>query len=236
MKNLAILILALIFSLGNKIEAQNNDGLKIQGKSQLSVKPDIAVINFRLEGKDLKLDNAVDKLNDKINSLHKLLKKEDIEKNKISSSNYQLRKEYKHDYQRGSKEFLGYVASYNIRVEIPAKTRTINDVLEELYEEFSDIEFNMNFDVSDKLKYEDELLKLAIKNAKQKAEVISMASNISLGKIKTIVYYDNAPSVVLANNQAEVAMLRKSSVSDVKDFHPGMITLSKDILIIWNID
>lgn len=235
MKKLSILLIVLSFLTANTSFAQEKEGLKIEGIGQMYINPDIAIISFDLEGSDIEFDKAVDKLNTRINRLHKILKKKDIDKSKINASNYQVSKQYKHDYKNRSKEFIGYKATYNVGVEISSETEEINLIFKTISKEFKEIELRLNFSISDKIKYREELLKLAIEDAKQKAQIISAASGIELGKIEAIEYIDRK-AMGVSNREMSLSKSSLDTYVPVEDFSPAKIVKTSTIIMIWNID
>ncbi|MCK5782012.1 MAG: SIMPL domain-containing protein [Flavobacteriales bacterium] len=239
MKRLNFIVLILL-SITIGTYAQNNEKIRtlaVSGSGEVSVKPDIANINFNLSSTNLDFKKAIDELNTKVNSLSKALKKVGIPKDEIYSSNYNINKEYEHNYQTREKKFIGYKVSHSISVQTSSDTKSVNKVFEAIISSLNDVELTLSFGVKDSEKYKGEMLEKAIADAKQKAEIMAAAAGVKLTEIVKI-NYQNTP-IHFSGNYNEIR-LNKSAISAapamVEDFNPKDIKRSTNVNIVWRIN
>jgi uncharacterized protein YggE len=186
---------------------------------------------------NIEFKESIDELNKKVNSLNKALKKVGIPKDKIYSSNYNINKEFEHNYQTREKKFIGFTVSHSISIQIPSDTKSVNKVFEAIISSLKDAELSLSFGVKNSTKYKDEMIKNAIADAKQKATLMADASGVKLGKIISI-NYQSAPAY-FGTNYNNIS-LSKYDVSAapvmVEDFNPAEIKSDTTVNIIWEID
>jgi len=212
--------------------------ISVQGYGMVSVKPDVANINFNLSSTDIDFKAAVDELNSKVNSLSKALRKIGIPKDEIYSSNYTINKEYKHNYKTGEKKFLGFKVSHSITLQVDADTKSVNKVFSAIIKSLNDVELNLSFGVKNAEKSKGKMIENAIKDAKSKAELMASASGVELGEIMSINYNTSPVSFGGGTNRI---MLSKRMVMEnvtpvmVDNFNPSNIKQSTTVDIVWEI-
>ena len=226
-----------LFTISSNAQSEIQRTISVQGYGSVSVKPDVANINFNLSSTNIDFKKAVDELNTKVNSLSKALRKVGISKDDIHSSNYTINKEFKHNYKTGEKKFLGFKVSHSIALQTKADTKSVNKVFEAIIKSINDVELNLSFGIKNPEKSKDEMLSKAIKDAKNKAEVMAEASELELGEVVSINYH-TAP--VRYGGGSNRIMLSKRMAMDaspvmVEDFNPADIKQSTTVDVVWMI-
>ncbi len=239
MSRFKILLLSIfsIISVSSFAQTEMPRTISVQGHGEVNVKPDVANISFSLSQTNLDFKKAVDELNTKVNSLSKGLRKVGVSKNDIHSSNYNITKEYKHNYKTGEKTFLGFKVSHRITLQIASDTKSVNKVFEAIIKSLSDVELNLSFGIKNPEDSKDLMIANAIKDAKKKAEVMAEASELELGEILSINYHTAPVHYGGGNNRI---MLSKKMTMDaapvmVEDFNPADIKQSTTVDIVWMI-
>ena len=226
-----------IFTVSSFAQSVMPRTISVQGFGQVSVKPDVANINFNLSATNIDFKTAVDELNKKVNSLSKALRKVGVPKDEIYSSNYTINKEFKHNYKTGEKKFLGFKVSHSIALQVDADTKSVNKVFGAIIKSLNDVELNLSFGIKNAEKSKDLMISNAIKDAKSKAELMASASEVELGEILSI-NYNTAP--IHFRGGSNRMMLSKKMTMDaapvmVEDFNPSKIKQSTTVNIVWKI-
>jgi len=226
-----------IFTVSSFAQSEMPRTISVQGFGQVSVKPDVANINFNLSSTNTDFKTAINELNTKINSLSKALRKVGISKDDIHSSNYNISKEYEHNYQTREKKFIGYKVSHTITLQTDADTKSVNKVFNAIIKSLDDVELNLSFGIKNPEEYKDLMISDAIKDAKSKAELMANASEVELGGILSI-NYNSTP--VHFRGGSNVMMLSKRMTIEaapvmVEDFNPSDIKQSTTVDIVWMI-
>jgi uncharacterized protein len=155
--------------------------LKVNGRGIVEAEPDIALISLGVVTKD-KNPQTAQILNDEISKkLINALLRIGIAKDDIKTSSYTIYPEY--DYVEGKQLLTGYTVSHILEV----KVRDINkagEVIGTAVQNGANQINKVDFTVEDAKYYYNRALKLAVKDAAQKAQAITTAMK---------VYFDAIP-------------------------------------------
>jgi uncharacterized protein len=162
------------------LKAQDVPLIEVEGKSEIKVRPDQAMINIHLREIALQASDASQKLNQKATQILENLKKRQIPDYEAHTSNYFVT--INRIYRERSTLDSGYVATQTLNLQINEIENAILQVMEVLGD-FAELNYAVNFQMSDSLqKSKDrELLTLALENARDKA--LTIAAALELGEI-----------------------------------------------------
>lgn len=180
MKYLFILFSVLFIGITSAQEQKAQSLISVSGEGKIKIAPDQVLISLAVESKESKA-NAVKTENDiKIDAILKYIKKMGVDVKDFQTHGVYLNDQY--DYQ---KKKHNYIANQNI--EILLKDLSKYDIL---MEGLLDLGLNtinsVEFKSSKFESYKSEARKLAIKNAKQKADDFASAVNQKVGRAYTI--------------------------------------------------
>lgn len=145
--------------------------------------PDTAIVALGITIDANTVLEAQNKANKTINDIKNAVKKLGVEDKNIKTTNYNIYPNY--DYSSNKKNITGY--NVNIGISITTENMsTINDVIDTATNLGANEVRNISFDVKDKQKAIDNATKLAIKDAKEKAQKIAKESGINLGKLMNV--------------------------------------------------
>ena len=172
---------------------ENIPMIEVEGTSEISVMPDEAIIHLNLMEKAMKVSDVTNALNKKTKSIEDALKKTKVNDYDFTVDNYYV--SVNRVYARGTSRDSGYVASQTIKVRVRNIDQDLVKITESLHKA-ADMGFNIQFNISEKVRKssEKQLLELAIADAKSKAETIAT----SLGIIDIQVHRVN---YISASNQ-----------------------------------
>ncbi len=181
----AIVIVALV--MANK--TNNLERFSVNGSGTVYAKADIANLEVGLKtgAKKTAAEATVDSTN-KMNSIIAELKKLGIEDKDIKTSNYNLNPVYNYTQDKGQ-ELVGYEVNQNVTLKIRDLSK-IGDVIAKTTEKGANQVGNVSFTIDDEFALKNQARELAIKKAKEKAELIASQSGLKLGELKGV--YENA--------------------------------------------
>ncbi len=210
--------------------------LRITGEGRLSLKPDIAKIKLPVVSKELEYRAAIEELNKKVFAVHDILENNGINKDCLRTTDFLIRENWKYfKDERLKPKFEGYTASHDLILELPLDNSLMSSVLSDLTNRGLGISFSISFDVSDREKHNKELIRNAVLDAKESAEVIAEASGISLKEIINIDY--SFSEIKFHNEENEYDIMTKCCCDmSIPDFAPDDIKAKKNITIIWLIE
>ena len=230
-----MLVFVLFIALGGAYaQESDNAKLQVQGQGKIKVMPDEVVLNLHVMAKDLDYQEAIEKLDDKMNDLQKAVKRLDFEPEELKTINFRV--EVNRVYNERSYQDSGYVASQNLKIRFANEKQKINEVISRLMKNNSMPQFNVSFQLSEetKNKLEKELIQLAVSDAKEKAETIAQVAALQLIKIDRINYHTQSDNYFPVRMESMEMPARKAD-SFESDINPEEITLTRTIDIIWKI-
>lgn len=176
----------------------------VTGEGKVTTVPDVAVFSASVitqGGNDIA---GIQKQNtDKMNAIITFLKKNGVEEKDIKTTNYNLNPRYQ-SYRCEPNPFGGVVAcppasiiGYEINQSVEVKVRDFakaGEMLAGVSESGANSVSRINFTVDDRAKLEAEARALAVKEAKEKAQIIAKAGGFRVGDLLSIDdYYDPYP-------------------------------------------
>jgi uncharacterized protein YggE len=237
-----IIFFCLILSLNVFVHAQQQQEkptLSIIGSARLSVKPDLGILNINVSEVKLKMAEALNALGEKSNYYNELLKKLGFKEKDIKTTGFNVSKN--HVYRNNEYIDSGYIASQNIRIEFIYNQEILKKIITDFSQSEKSIDFSFGFEISEELKRKihSQIIAMAIKDANEKAVLITKESNTKLINIKTISYgfLSREPGLeTFERSQKNMAVLTASV--DLQSFNltPSDIIFQDTINISWVIE
>ena len=243
MKRASVIFLLLsFFSLSPLIaqEAQmpvSKATMKINGTGQMRVSPDLAVVSMTVRAKDMDFNKAVKELNEKTAQLNKKLLNAGFSKEEIKTS--QLNVQENGHWRNGNYVDSGYVASQYIELRFKRDQQRMSRLMETFSKEKgAEALFHFGFSLSDEArqKANEELIKKAIQDARNKATLIANASGVKLGKIRNIVYGQPEYQPVPMYKESMQMSARGASDQAMPDIEVQEIEMQDVITIFWEME
>lgn len=236
----AIFISFAVFLITLSALAQNSDHgiITVEGKSVVKLTPEQISFTVNLTVKDSSYTLCANKAVDKLANIKSLFTENGIDEELIKASSYSIREIQRHDPQLRKMVFDGYEAS----IPLQLKTRRDydkNDLIFTLIKNHIQSNFNLNFALSEEQRnaVKKELIELAVKDAQQKAAIITKSADIELGVIKSIQYGN--PRLIARVNDRELlttgsmAMKMAPATNITEILSPNEIAMATNIVISW---
>ncbi len=221
MKN-TILILSLLFmTVSNAQDLKQVPMINVSGEGKIKVVPDQVLISFSLESKGTKADEVKRENDKKIDAILKFIKKSSIAKEDFQTQRVSLNPNYD-----AAKKKYNYIATQTIQILLKDLSK-YDELIEGLLNEGINRIDNVEFKSSKIEALQSEARKLAIKDAKSKAEDFVSVLNQKVGK--AILISDNSQSFNL-----QPVMYRMKSMN-MDDASPRETLAAGEIELIVNV-
>jgi len=227
-------IVCLLMGIQMMSVAQDTSKISVDGKSEIKVLPDEALIRVSLIMKAMKTAAATEGLNKKAAEVTKALKESGVKNYELKADNYFVN--VNRVYTKGTSKDSGYVASQTLRVLVKDTGEDLMKIIEALHHNV-DMGFQLEFQLSDnkRKKHETELLQLAIKDAKNKAELI--ANSLELGTIAVHqVIYGDGGSYKPKMYRSEAMMISADNQRTAPTIQPDEQTLSDQVKVVFTFE
>ena len=178
-----VTVLSLNIPTTSAADSQYERLVSVTGNSELEVTPNLAILSVAVQTENKSASLAASKNATDMNKVIAALKKAGVDEDTISTQGYSLH-ELNH-WEDGKRINDGFRVSNNIRFE----TTDINKVGELFDVAIKAGATSVNspqFTVSDKEEITKKLLKMAMENATEKADVLVQAAGASRGPVVTI--------------------------------------------------
>lgn len=185
------LVILFAFFIGLTVNSQEKPTeLTVAGQAKLNVIPDITVVNIHLSIIDSVYSKAMGDLKTEVLNMKSFIDSIGINSDKIISESFMIDKEFDYNTRTGDHIFIGYKANIVLRLEFLNDISQANTLINTLSSSNTEASVNANFEMSFEKQEEvnEKLIRMAIKNAQEKAEIIADATSQELFKLTKISY------------------------------------------------
>ena len=230
MKNLLVATIFSVICFGGLAQENNKPTLEINGQARMNVMPDEVIFSITVHQENVDFGVALDELNTKISAIKSQLKKSKVEDKNIKTTNYSIDENWKHE--NGKRFQDGYKAMHNINVRIAFDKETMKMVYGAIRDSKVEVNMRLSFGLSNRKKYEAELMQMVVKDAKSKAKLLAAAANMEVIGIKKMVYGGRIDSPQPRNYKMamDATAVRSSGAANI-DVTPATITLSDQVFV-----
>lgn len=184
-----LVVSAAVFSLGffaNPAQAREDvliEAITVSGVGELNVNPDIAYVTFAIETLEKNAKDSQAKNAQTSAQVERILKDRfKLEKEDVKTVGYQVYAEYNYNNPRNQRELLGYKVINSLQVSFRA-LKDIGNLLDAVGGVGVNQVQGIQFDTEKRLDYEVEALRLAMENAKKKADTIAKSAGRPVKKV-----------------------------------------------------
>lgn len=212
--------------------------ITVKGIGAVSVKPDLIVLRLSMETAEYEYDAAMKAAAEKIDFLNKALEAAGFEKKSAKTADFRVRADY--DRRNDGKGnytsvFMGYKCRHELKIEFDFDTKRLAKALSEISKCIAKPEISIDFTVKDSSAVSGELLKAAVKNAREKAEILCAASGAKLGELLSIDYNWGELHLYSATDYDVEGKCMMLSAADDMDIEPEEIKARDTATFEWAI-
>lgn len=223
----------------------NGRTMRITGKGQVKVRPNVTRITMTLEGTQPAYDEALRRSAQDTEQVRELLNSLGFDGSDLKTLSFQVDTEYEVYQEERSvtvqKKFVGYKFRHRMKVEFPSDNDRLGRILYGLAHCPASPEFGISYTVKDQEAVRNELLGKAVADAKVKAAVLAQAAGVSLKEIQSIdhswgaIDFEVRPmGRAMAAGKAD-GMAAPLCASYDLDVEPDDIEVSDTVTVVWEI-
>ena len=213
--------------------------IRVTGKGQLKVHPDMTRIVITLEGKNFDYGITLKRSSEATEKLKDLLLPFGFERSDLKTLTFGVDSEYvsykeKDEYKR---RFDGYKYTHVLKVEFDSDNKRLGKILYALANCSLNPEFRIGYTVKDPEAVKNELLGKAVQDAVAKAGVLAGAAGLKLGEIQSVDYsWGRVDFEVYPMDKclAEPMCADGGSSYDL-DIEPDDIEVQDTVTVVWEI-
>ena len=217
--------------------------IRVTGKGQIKVKPDMTRITLSLEGTYPEYSEALRRSTEDTEKIKDLLAPFGFERDDLKTLNFSVDTENESYKEKGTykQRFVGYKFHHLMKVEFESDNDRLGKVLYSLANCPVKPEFRLSYTVKDPEAEKNELLGKAVADAKEKASVLTQAGGVSLKDIQSIDYswgqinFEVQPMNRMLMAEECCAPMMDGAGSYDMDIEPDDIEVSDTVTVIWEI-
>lgn len=211
------------------------------GTGIVNVEPDMASFSVGMEARNDDLKPAQDEVTEEANAITAMLLEKGVAEEDIVTSSYQVTPENKYDRNGNFVEIEHYVVRMSINITVN-DIDLVGELLDQTVALGADYVSKISFSVSDPDPHIQEARKLAIADAKQKAEDYALGSDSNLTGLFSLyestspqpTARDAAAPTIMSMEDADVSM--ESAEAAPVDVSAGTTTIVVRIETVWTIE
>ncbi len=213
--------------------------IRVTGKGQLKIHPDLTRITITLEGSDPKYDEALRRSSEDTEQLRTLLVGFGFSPTALKTLSFHVDTQYEGYDERGvyRQRFVGYRFEHTMKLEFDSDNALLGKILYALACSPVHPTFQISYTVKDPEAAKNELLSKAVRDAASKAEVLSQAAGLPLGDIQSIDYsWGELPLETRPMNRMLLAEAPRSAKASLDmNIQPDDLELTDTVTVIWAI-
>ena len=216
--------------------------IKVTGKGTLSVKPDTTRLLLTVEGTELEYEQALERSAKQTKSIRSGLAGLGFAEDDLKTVSFQVDTKYE-GYQdetgKWKQQFLGYQFSHSMKLEFPMDNERLGSILAMLVQSQAAPEFHIQYTIKEAEEVKREVLKRAVADSKEKAEIMAEAAGVTLGQLLNMDYSwrEKELTVVSSDRMAKPRMLAGNAPATAYtlDMEPEDIEATDVVTVLWEI-
>ncbi len=219
--------------------------IRVTGKGQIKVKPDMTRITLTLENTREQYGETLEASAKDTETMKGLLEEQGFAPGDVKTLSFKIDMENK-SYQDGNgswkTRFVGYKYRHVMKVEFPSDNDRLGKILYLLANNGAlRPEFRFSFFVKDAEASKNELLGKAVADAKAKAEVLATAADVRLKEIASIDYSWGEVNFEISPMERGMELMDCKMMASEEacsydiDIEPDDIQVSDTVTVVWNI-
>ena len=216
--------------------------IKVTGKGQISVKPDMIRLSLELEDIRYTYEETLEQSARQVELLKDCFEKLGFERADLKTTYFNVDTEYERYQERDKswkQRFMGYKFVHKMKIEFEADNKRLGQVLYALVHAAVRPEFRITYTIKDTEAAKNLLLGKAVADSKEKARVLTEAAGVKLGEIITIDY--SWGEITFSSEPMRENMLAldeccvEPSGSYNIDIEPDDIDVEDTVTVVWRI-
>jgi uncharacterized protein YggE len=216
--------------------------IRVTGRGQLKVHPDMTRIIITLEGRHKEYGETLQRSSRDTEQLKDILSAFGFERADLKTLNFGVDTEYETYKERGEykQRFVGYKFRHLLKLEFDSDNKRLGKILYALANCLLNPEFRIAYAVKDQEAAKNTLLGKAVKDAMEKAEVLAGAAGVTLKDIQSIDYSWGEINFEVSPMRGDLMMDKRMAPmaamdSYDMDIEPDDIEVSDTVTVVWEI-
>ena len=218
--------------------------IRVTGKGQIKLKPDMTRISITLEGTYPEYSETLRHSSEDTEAIKDLLTEYGFERSDLKTLDFSVDTEFESYKEHGAykQRFVGYTYHHVMKVEFDSDNGRLGRILYALANSQLRPEFRISYTIKDQEAAKNRLLGKAVSDAMEKADTLAKAARVVLKDIQSIDYswgqinFEVHPMnrMMVAEENLSLPMAAPGSYD--MDIEPDDIEVSDTVTLLWEIE
>ena len=213
--------------------------ITVTGRGGLHIVPDVTRVELQIKSIRVEYIDCYNLAKDNNAALARIMQELGVDTKLPKTTGLDIERLEHNIYDKNGKfshtEFLGYELSQKIKIDLGMDNELLGKLVRSIGKNLTDVEISIGYTVKDQRPAKLKMLHRAVKDAKEKAEVMTKAADCKLGKVLSITYawqnleiYSQARSI---HSEQEAAVCSKEGL----DITPDDLAVSDEATVVWSV-
>ena len=211
--------------------------ITVTGRGSIHVVPDVTRVELTLASIHESYEEAYTQAKDNTDALVKIMNEVKLDPTLPKTIHLDIDKKFENQYDKyhnyTGEKFIGFRLDHKIKIDLGMDNVLLNSIVKSIGKKLKQAEIGISYTVKDPRPAQLKMLDRAVKDAKEKAEIMAKALGCTLGLVKDINYsvhevhiYSEARNI----HGAEEAMCCNTESLDIT---PDDLSVSDDVTVVW---
>ena len=215
---------------------QNQKTIRVMGVGNVKVAPDTTRLCFDVKSLHKDYESAYAEASEGNKELRKALGKLQISKDSLKTSDFSIAKESEWNRKTDKYELIGFMLRQTLAIDLPLDSVITSKVMAELGAAWPELEVKISFVKKDTHDVKLQILESAVKDAREKAEVIASTLGHKLGGIINVDYSKHRLEIDVRDDGADFVGCAEPRSADPIDYTPEDIEAGDTVETVWYLE
>lgn len=208
----------------------------VTGRGTCVFAPDVTRLTIRInaDGKNYPVLYKLAQLN--LQSIIQIVEQNNLSDKLPKTLHFDINKKEERRYDMHGNfvcnEFVGYTLEQQMKIDLPIDNKLLTTLIQSIGQTLSGAEINIGYTVQDPKSIKLRMLKDAVKDAAEKAQIMATAAGCQLGCVKNINYVEQELQIYSRVRTIECNQLSFVD-SESLEMTPDNLVASQDVTITW---
>ena len=212
---------------------QNQKTIRVMGVGNVKVAPDTTRLSFAVDSLHKDYETAYAEAAVGNGELQKALQKLGLSRESLKTSDFSISKKTEWSRKTEKYEFVGFKLEQTLAIELSLDSALTSKVMATLGAAWPELEVKITFIKKDSHNVKLQILESAVKDAREKAEVIANTLGHKLGGILNVDYSKHRLEIDVRDEEHRYIGCADSGSNDSIDYTPEDIEASDTVETVW---
>lgn len=217
----------------------NDNTITVTGLGSIHVVPDVTRIELSLTSIHDSYEDAYVQAKMNTRMLHKIMNKVELDVQLPKTQKLNIEKSTQSEYDRNNhyigEKFMGYELNHEVKIDLGMDNQLLSHVVRLIGEYLKQAEINIGYTVRDPRPSQLRMLERAVKDAKDKAQIMAKACGCRLGEVKNIDYSFQEMHIYAQARNIHEAEEAACCTEDSLEITPDDLSASDHVKVVWQL-